>query len=124
ALGIVGAGVALVVRRRGSDLAAMLLAVSRTVLTVSAAWLLLASAWALGDRMGRWIVGRGNGVAEYRDHVAHAAAQADPIVALSLSIVGLACCLTFIGVLVARVVLAVLIAAGMPVLASGSVLGG
>ena len=44
--------------------------------------------------------------------------------ALSLSIVGLACCLTFVGVLVARVVLAVLIAAGMPVLAAGSVLGG
>ena len=124
ALGIVGAGVTLVVRRRGTDLAALVLGVSRTVLAVSAAWLLLASAWALGDRMGGWIVGRGNGVTEFRDHVARAAAQADPIVAMSLSIVGLACCLTFIGVLVARVVLAVLIAAGMPVLAAGSVLGG
>jgi hypothetical protein len=124
ALGLVGAGVTLAVRRRGSDLADVVLGVSRALLVVSAGWLILASAWSLGDRMGRWIVGRSAGVGAYRDSVAEAATKADPVVALMLSIVGVACCLAFACVLLGRVVLVVVLVAGMPVLAAGSILSG
>lgn len=122
ALGVVGVATVLIVHRRGRDLAAAVLGLARALLVVAAGWLVLASAWAFGDRIAGWIAGRTSGVGEYRDHVARAATEADPVVALTLSIVGVACCLAFVGVLLARVVLAVLLAAGMPVLATGSLL--
>jgi hypothetical protein len=124
ALTVVAGGFALIVRRRGSDLAAIVLGVSRVLLVVSSGWLVLASSWALGDRIGRWIVGGGNEVGELRDHVARASTEAEPVVALTLSIVGVACCLAFTCVLLARVVLGVVLVAGMPVLAAGSILSG
>jgi hypothetical protein len=124
ALAVVAGGFALVVRRRGSDLAAIVLGLTRVLLVVSAGWLVFASAWSLGDRIGRWIVGGGNGVGELRDHVAEASTEAEPVVALTLSIVGVACCLAFACVLLVRVVLGVVLAAGMPVLAAGSLLSG
>lgn len=122
ALSMVGVGILLIVRRRGADLATAVMGLGRALLVVSAGWLVLASAWSLGDRIGRWVIGGGAGVQAYTEHVSRAAAQADPLVGLMLSIVGVACCLAFAAVLVARVFLAVLLAAGMPVLAAGSLL--
>lgn len=124
ALGLVVVGLALVIRRRGGDLAALVLGLSRALLVVAGGWLVLLSAWSLGDRVGRWIVGRRDGVGEYRDHVAGAITQADPLVAMMLSIVGVACCLAFACVLLARVVIGVVLAVGVPVLAAASILGG
>ena len=122
ALALVGVGMLLAVRRRGADLAGAVMGLGRALLVVSAGWLVLASAWSLGDRLGGWIIGRSAGVQTYTEHVARAAAQADPLVALMLSIVGVACCLAFAAVLVVRVILAVVVAAAMPVLAAGSLL--
>ena len=123
ALGLVAAGAVIIVRRRGQDAAAAVVGTGRALLAVSMGWLILASGWALGDHLAGWILGRSAGVGEYRQQVEEAVSAADPVVALSLSIVGIACCLGFISAVLMRLVVTVLIAAGMPVIAAGSLFG-
>lgn len=118
AFSLVASGVLVMLRRRGEDLAAMLLGLGRVALMVSGGWLLLSSSWALGDALSRWILGRRGGVAEYRTAVVQAMTQADPAVAMMLSIVGIAACLGFVSVVLVRFVVAVLLAIGLPVLAA------
>ncbi|MFN8183122.1 MAG: hypothetical protein U0R23_01720 [Candidatus Nanopelagicales bacterium] len=123
ALSLVAVGLVVIVRRRGDDVAGALVGAGRALLAVSAGWLVLASGWSLGGHVAGWIVGRSAGVGDYRRQVEEALSTADPVVALTLSIVGIACCLGFISVVLVRLVVAILIAAGMPVIAAGSVLG-
>lgn len=118
AVSLVASGVLVMLRRRGEDLAAMLLGLGRVALTVSGGWLLLSSTWALGEALSAWILGQRGGVAEYRAEVAQAMSQADPAVAMMLAIVGIASCLGFVAVVLVRFVVAGMLAIGMPVLAA------
>ena len=123
ALGLVAVGLVMVVRRRGEDVAAAVVGAGRALLAVSAGWLILASGWSLGNHVAGWILGRSTGVGEYRREVEEAVSAADPVVALTLSIVGIACCLGFVSAVLVRLVVAVLIVVGMPVIAAGSLFG-
>jgi len=123
ALALVAAGLVMVVRRRGEDLAVAVIGAGRALLAVSAGWLILASGWSLGNHLAGWVLGRSAGVDDYRREVEEAVAAADPVLALTLSIVGIACCLAFISAVLARLVMVILIAAGMPVIAAGSLFG-
>lgn len=118
AVSLVASAVLVMLRRRGEDLAAMLLVLGRVALMVSGGWLLLSSSWSLGDALSNWILGQRGGVAEYRAEVTQAMSQADPAVAMMLSIVGIATCLGFVAVVLVRFVIAGLLAIGMPVLAA------
>jgi len=124
AVGLVVCAASLMIRRRGSDLADVLVGLARTALAVSAGWLVLASAWSLGDAVAAWILGRDSGLRELRSHLAEAATRADPGLALLLSIVGIACCLGFVAAVLARFVIAAMLVVGLPVLAAGSVTPG
>lgn len=124
AVSVVIAGSVLMLRRSGGDLADVLQGLARTVLTLSAGWLLIASSWSLGDAMARWIVGPRSAVPELREQVAEAVTRADPTVGLTLSIVGIGCCLTFVAMVLVRFVIAVVLAVCLPVLAATSVLRG
>jgi hypothetical protein len=123
ALGLVAVALVMVVRRRGEDVAAAVVGAGRALLAVSAGWLILASGWSFGNHVAGWILGRSTGVGEYRREVEEAVSAADPVVALTLSIVGIACCLGFISAVLVRLVVAVLIVVGMPVIAAGSLFG-
>ncbi len=121
ALAIVVFAVLLVVRRRGSDLADLVLSLGRMLLVVSAGWLVFAAGWALSDALGRWIIGGRSGVGEYVAAVTEALADAEPALAMTLSVLGMSAVLSFIAVVLARFVLAVLLVAGTPVLAATAV---
>lgn len=113
--------VLLMFRRRGSDLADMVLSLSRLVLVLSAGWLVFAAGWALSDALGRWIIGGRPAVGEYVEAVTDALADAEPALAMTLSVLGMSAVLSFIAVVLARFVLAVLLVAGIPVLAAAAV---
>ena len=123
-VGVVVGGGVFMLRRSGSDAAGVLQGLARTLLILSAGWLLIASSWSLGDAMARWIVGPRSAVPEFREQVAEAVMRADPAVGLTLSIVGIGCCLTFVAMVLVRFVIAVVLAVGLPVLAATSVLRG
>lgn len=124
AISVVVAGALLTLRRRGSDLADLLLGLARTLLTVSAGWLLIASTWTLGDAVARWIIGPRPAIPEFRTQVLEAVTRADPAIGMTLSIVGIGCCLAFVATVLARFVLAVVLAVGLPVLAATSLVRG
>jgi hypothetical protein len=122
--GLVLAAAVTMVRRRGADVANLLVGLGRAALAWSATWLLLASAWSLGDASARWIIGGRARVLELRAVVADATTATDPAVCLALCVVGIACCLTFVAVVIGRFGIAVLLALALPVLAAASVLPG
>lgn len=121
ALTVVTFAVILMVRRRGSDLADMLLSLGRLLLVLSAGWLVFAAGWALSDALADWILGGRPGVGEYVGAVTEALANAEPALAMTLSVFGMSAVLSFIAVVLARLVLAVLLVSGIPVLAAAAV---
>lgn len=123
-LALVGAAVLLMVRRRGSDLADLVLGLGRFLFALSAGWLLFASGWALSEALGRWIIGGRPDTDDYLDAVTTALSDAEPALAMTLSVLGMAAVLGFIAVVLARFVVAVLLAAGVPAVAAASVFRG
>jgi hypothetical protein len=121
ALTVVAFAVLMIVRRRGSDLADLVLTLGRLLLVLSAGWLVFAAGWALSDAVGRWIIGGRPRVGEYVAAVTDALAEAEPALAMTLSVFGMSAVLSFIAVVLARFVLAVLLVAGAPVLAGAAV---
>jgi hypothetical protein len=121
-LAIVAAAAVLMVRRTGADLAVLLLGLARTALVLSTGWLLLASAWAVSDGLARWVVGGSADTRAYTAAVSEAMSEVDPALGLTLAIVGIAACLGFVAAVLARFVLAILLAAGLPVLIAMTVL--
>ncbi len=124
ALAIVAAGVLLMVRRRGADLADLTLGVGRFVVALSAGWLVFASGWALCDALGSWILGGRPDAGPYVDAVTTALSDAEPAIAMTLSVLGMAAVLGFVAVVLARFVIAVLLVAGIPAVAAASVFRG
>lgn len=114
---VVLAGV-LMMRRQGADLADAVVGLGRFLLVLSAGWLVLAAAWGMSDALAGWIVGPRAGTQEYVARVEQALSAADPTLARTLALVGTASVLAFVAMVVARVVLATVIAAGLPVIAA------
>lgn len=121
-LSVVVAAAALMIRRNGADLAVLLIGLARTALVISAGWLLLASAWSLSDGLARWLIGSRTDTDAYAQAVTRAMNEIDPALGLTLAIVGIAACLGFVAAVLARFVIAVLLAVGLPALAALSVL--
>lgn len=120
AVAAVVAALTLMARRRGRDLADLVIGAGRFLLVMSGGWLLLAAAWSASDGMGRWIIGARDDRRSYVDAVEEALRQADPTMARTLAITGTAAVLGFIAVVMARLIVTVLLAAGVPVLAAAS----
>ncbi|MEI2643366.1 MAG: hypothetical protein V9G10_13870 [Candidatus Nanopelagicales bacterium] len=118
ALAVVAVAVTLSVRRRGADLADAVIGLGRFLLVLSGGWLALAAAWTASDALGAWIIGGHADRSAYVDAVSEALAQADPALARTLAVVGTAAVLGFIAVVVARLMLTVLVAVGLPVVAA------
>lgn len=121
-LSVVVAAAVLMTRRNGADLAALLIGLARTALVISAGWLLLASAWSLSDALARWLIGSRTDTEAYSQAVSRAMSEIDPALGLTLAIVGIAACLGFVAAVLARFIIAVLLALGLPALAALSVL--
>lgn len=121
---VVLAAVVVMVRRNGADLAALVIGLTRSALVVSAGWLLLASSWSMSDGLSRWLLGSRPDIDAYADAVSAAMSQVDPAIGLTLSIVGIAACLGFVAAALARFVIAVLLAVGLPAMAATTVVRG
>jgi hypothetical protein len=121
AVSVVIAGGMLLIRRNGQDLAGLLLGLGRSVLVFSAGWLILASCWTLSDAVARWLIGGRPDAAAYVESVMNATSAVDPALGLTMSIVGIGCCLSFVAAVLSRFVIAVLLAVVLPVLAAMSV---
>lgn len=122
ACSLVASAVVVMVRRRGSDLAALTLGLARSALVASGGWLVLASSWSLSDGLARWLVGGRPQTATFTSSVSAALTELDPPLALTLSIVGIASCLGFVAMVLARFVIAVVLSVGLPAMAALSVL--
>lgn len=120
AVAVVVALTMLTARRRGSDLADLVVGVGRFLLVMSGGWLLLAAAWSASDGLGRWIIGERGDRSGYVGAVEEAMQQADPTMARTLAVVGTAAVLGFVAVVVARLVVTILVAVALPVLAAAS----
>lgn len=123
AIALVTAGVVLMVRRRGTDLAAAVVGLGRFLLIISAGWLILACAWSLSDAVARWLLGGSVNPEQYREDLTAALSNVEPVLAMTLSVAGIAACLSLIAVIVARFVLAVILTVTVPVLAAFSIAG-
>ncbi len=117
---VIAAGL-LMIRRDGRDLAQLLVGLGRSLLVFSAGWLILATSWTMSDAVARWLVGGRPDAAAYSEAVTHAVTAVDPALGLTMSIVGIACCLGFVAAMLSRFVIAVLLAVALPVLAAMSV---
>ncbi len=123
ALAVVVGASAIIVTKRGGQLAALVVGLGRFLLVLSAGWLVFAGGWTLSDEVAEWILGSKRGTVEYVTSVTDALADAEPALAMTLSVVGAAACLAFIAVVLVRVVVGVLLMVGVPVIAAVSVAG-
>lgn len=122
ALSVVAGAVLLMLRRRGADLAELMMGLGRFALVMFGGWLVLASTWSMSDAIAGWLLGPRPDPQAYREAVTRAVAEADPIMSQVLSIAGIAAVLGFIAMVLARFVIALLLVTGLPVLAAMSVL--
>ena len=121
ALSLVLAGAGLSLRRRGADLAALVIGVGRFLLVCSAGWLVLAWAWSASDALARWILGGSLDAGAYSRELAGALDEVEPVLALTLSVAGIASCLLLVAVILARFALAMVLTVTLPVVAAVSV---
>ncbi|MCU0295488.1 MAG: hypothetical protein MUD05_05460 [Candidatus Nanopelagicales bacterium] len=112
------AGLQVALKRRGEPLADALVGGVRVLLALSAGWLLMASAWAMSDALARWLIGGRTGAAGVGQAVAEAIPEVDPLLASTLSIVGIAGCLALAACSLARVVIVVVVACIVPAAAA------
>jgi hypothetical protein len=112
------AGLQIAMQRRGEPLADVLVGGVRVLLALAAGWLLIASAWAISDALARWLIGGRAGAAGVGQAVAKAIPEVDPLLASTLSIVGIAGCLAFAACSLARVVIVVVVACVVPAAAA------
>lgn len=120
ALSLTLSAVLIMYRRRGSDVANVVLGVSRFLLALSAGWLLMAAGWTASEGLGRWILGGKADIDGYIAAVTEALAQAQTPIAATLSLAGMAAVMAFLTVVLARVVAAVFLVLGLPLVAAGS----
>lgn len=121
AMSLSAAGVLLMTRRRGTDLAALVLGLARFLLVSAAGWLVLVSAWSASDALARWILAGSADPDQYRQDVTAALQDVEPVLALTLSVAGIASCLLLVAVILARFALALLLTVTLPVMAAVSV---
>lgn len=121
ALGLVAGAALLAVRRRGSDLAHMTTGLARFLLALSAGWLVMASGWRMSEALSRWILAGGTDPRTYRQDLEAALASVEPVLALTLSVAGIAACLALVAAVLLRFVIAVLVMVCLPVVAGLSV---
>lgn len=123
AVSLTAAGVLLIVRRRGTDLAAVVIGLGRFLLVASAGWLVLACAWSLSDALSRWILSGSIDADRYRKDLLTALQDVEPVLALVLSVAGIASCLLLVAVIMVRFLLAVVLTVTLPVMAASSLSG-
>ncbi len=118
AITVVIAGLQVALRRRGEPMADVVVGAARTLLALSAGWLLVAAAWAMSDALAQWLIGRRTAAPAVGQAVAAAIPQVDPLLASTLCIVGIGGCLGFTAVCLARVVIVIVAAFLMPAAAA------
>jgi hypothetical protein len=118
AVTIVIAGLQVALKRRGEPVADVMAGAARTLLALSAGWLLVAAAWSMSEAVAQWLIGRGAAAPAVRQAVAAAIPQVDPLLASTLCIVGIAGCLGFVAVSLARVAIMIVVAFLMPAAAA------
>lgn len=121
AFGLVFGGLLVMTRRRGADLAELMLGLGRFLVVLAGGWLLVASAWRASESLANWILADGIDAAAYRTDLQDALSSVEPVLALTLSVVGIGACLAMVSAILLRWVAAVLLALGLPVLAAFSV---
>lgn len=121
ALAVVAVGALVMARRRGDELAEAVIGLARLALAVTGGWLLLATAWTLSGRLADWILGVRRGSQAYLASLERALGEVEPVLAVILSIVGLAVCLGFVATCLTRFLAACLIGVFLPAAAGLSV---
>ena len=118
AVTLVIAGLQVALKRRGEPVADVMAGAARTLLALTAGWLLVAAAWAMSDALARWLIGRRTAAPAVGQALAAAIPQVDPLLASTLCIVGIGGCLGFTAVCLARVVIVIVVAFLMPAAAA------
>jgi hypothetical protein len=114
AAAVVAVGALMTARRRGHELADAVLGLARLALAVTGGWLLLATAWTLSGHLADWILGVRREQEVYVASLERALGEVEPILAVALSIVGIAVCLSFVATCLTRFVAACLVGVFLP----------